>query len=111
MRKVTAIVVYSRVINNEDELVYKYICNNLPVITSDKKHITLYTDNWDAMDRKHPYKYDSFNDLYNSILNTLKYNDMYYSYYDDFNSRFYDILWIDCVNPSKIETYGYRKEK
>lgn len=56
-----------------------------------------------------PYKYEYFNDLYKSVLNILKNNNMYAKCWSGFNAKWYDIQWINTKNPTKIENLGYKE--
>jgi hypothetical protein len=105
MKKVTAIVVYH---NNEDNgNSCGYIIRNLTVITRLGEHITLYSDDWDDMDKKHPHITSTFHSTYKKVLQWLKNNSFYTSYHNSFGLRFYDIIWIEDKNPSDLATFGY----
>ena len=40
--------------------------------------------------------YASISEAYSAALKTAKTNGFNVAYYDEFGSRWYDILWIDC---------------
>lgn len=49
-------------------------------------------------------EYDSFRELYKAILTVLKANGFRVRYMPAFNSNWYDIQFIDAMNPTHIET-------
>lgn len=51
--------------------------------------------------------YASISDAYSAVLKTAKNNGFNVAYYDDFGSRWYDILWIDC-NTGAADKYSLR---
>lgn len=51
----------------------------------------------------------SFHDMYNKVLSLLKANNMYPSYVEAFNRRFYDIAWVN-VKTFAIEQFGYTEK-
>lgn len=106
MKKVHAIVVYHEL--NDDNI--GYIVRNLTIIDRNSNHVLLYSDEWDSMDKKHPYIDNNFRALYKRILSWLKHNDYYCSYFEAFNSKFYDIIWIEDTNPSHLQRFGYNKD-
>lgn len=40
--------------------------------------------------------YASISDAYSAVLKTAKTNGFNVAYYEEFGSRWYDVLWIDC---------------
>ena len=58
-----------------------------------------------------PYKYRCFDDLYKSLLNILKQNGMRTLKFYDFGSTLYDIIFIDCNDPSTFHRYYYHETK
>ena len=87
MKKVTCTVIY-RYVNKHYELIN---------ITVKHKHenITLYSEYWDEMDRKHAYEYNLFNELYYDILAFLKSNNFYVHSGKMFENKWYDIDFIN----------------
>lgn len=53
-------------------------------------------------------EYENFQELYRTVLLMLKANNLYCSYYDAFNAKWYDIQFIDLENPTYIENYGLK---
>ena len=51
--------------------------------------------------------YASISDAYIAVLKTAKTNGFNVAYYEEFGSRWYDILWIDC-NTGAAEKYSMR---
>ena len=51
--------------------------------------------------------YASISDAYISVLKTAKTNGFNVAYYDEFGSRWYDILWVDC-DTGTAEKYSIR---
>lgn len=49
-------------------------------------------------------EYTSFRELYKAILTVLKANGFRVRYIPAFNSNWYDIQFIDAMNPTHIET-------
>ena len=90
MKKVTCTAIY-RYINKHYELIN---------ITVKHKHenITLYSECWDETDRKHAYKYNLFNEMYSSVLAFLKSNNFYVHSWKMFESKWYDIDFIDIYD-------------
>lgn len=52
--------------------------------------------------------YESFQELYEAVLLMLKANNLYCNYYIAFNSKWYDIQFIDLKSPTYIENYGLK---
>jgi len=44
--------------------------------------------------------------MYKSVLNILKNNNFYCSYYEQFGRRWYDIQFTNLENPVNIEKFG-----
>lgn len=89
MRKVYATVIYKNL-----QIV------NISVVTLKGSHIDLTCSN---------SQYKTFSDLYRAVLKTLKNNGFYVSYENMFDSRCYNIGFIDYNNPSKVN-YMFLKE-
>lgn len=53
--------------------------------------------------------YNSFKDMYRAILNLLRVNNFRVKYIEAFNSRWYDIQFIDALNPTLIETFSIKE--
>ena len=53
--------------------------------------------------------YDSFRDMYCAILTILKSNNFKVKYIQVFNSTWYDIQFIDALNPTLIETLSIKE--
>ena len=51
--------------------------------------------------------YASISEAYSAALKIAKTNGFNVSYYDEFGSRWYDILWIDCETGT-AEKYSMR---
>lgn len=60
---------------------------------------------YESFQKAEPYKYKTFDGMYSAVLNTLKYNNFYVGYYDDFGQRWYDIEWINAYD-WEIDKYG-----
>ena len=59
-----------------------------------------------------PYKHEKYKDMEQTIFNLLKNNGFYVGYRQDFNSRLYNINWIDLNNPTHInQIYMWGGEK
>lgn len=91
MRKVKAICIY------RDNKVY-----NLTALLKDTEVTLIHYDQEDEI----PYQYDTFRDLYMSVLGVLKGNNMYCGHYTEFNREWYDISFIDLDNPTEISKYS-----
>ena len=98
MRKASATIVYN---GNTNQIYNMTIHNN-------GNHLTLVQ--YFQEDTAQPYKYQSLNDMYKSILNLAKQNNFYFSSFDQFGRRRYDVSWIDIYNPCLIEKFGYMEE-
>ena len=57
----------------------------------------------------HVKTYDSFRDMYCAILTILKSNNFKVKYIQAFNSKWYDIQFIDALNPTLIETLSIKE--
>lgn len=57
-----------------------------------------------------PYVYETFNDMYGSLLNILKNNGYCTQVYTEFGRDFYNIQFIE-LGTVGISKYGYIKEK
>ena len=53
--------------------------------------------------------YESFRDMYCAILTILKSNNFKVKYIQAFNSKWYDIQFIDALNPTLIETFSIKE--
>lgn len=53
-------------------------------------------------------KYENFQELYKSVILMLKANNLYCSYIDAFNAKWYDIQFINIENPTYIDNYGLK---
>ena len=97
MKKVTCIAIYSYVNN----------CYDLTNITVKHKHenITIYDENRKDFYRENVYKYNSFNELYNSVLAFLKFNNFYVHSWKMFDRKWYDIDFIN-INDFSINRYS-----
>jgi len=75
------------------------------------KHKLAYINfiHYDMQAQPKPYKYPSFHELYQTVLNQAKVNGFYYDSYTAFNAIWYDIAWIDINNPTLINKYGFKK--
>ena len=47
--------------------------------------------------------------MYRAILNLLRVNNFRVKYIEAFNSRWYDIQFIDALNPTLIETFSIKE--
>nr|DAX01864.1 MAG TPA: hypothetical protein [Caudoviricetes sp.] len=53
--------------------------------------------------------YNSFRDMYKAILTILKMNGLKVKYKTEFNANWYDIQFIDALNPTLIETFSIKE--
>ena len=53
--------------------------------------------------------YESFRDMYCAILTIIKANNFKVKYIQAFNSKWYDIQFIDTSNPTLIETLSIKE--
>ena len=56
------------------------------------------------------HEYDSFNELYKSLLKIAKNNHLYIGFYESFGRKVYDIQFINVHNPALIEQFGLREQ-
>lgn len=54
-------------------------------------------------------EYNSFKEMYKTILKILKTNNFKVTYTEDFMRRWYNIQFIDVLNPTRIETFSLIK--
>ena len=94
MRKCTALVIY-----NSEPFYHVY---ELKVIDTKGDIITFAT--YDEIDAKHPYPYKDFKEFYTMILSWLKNNNFTPYKFHDFDTDFYNIIWINVQNP-KVSTH------
>lgn len=95
MKKVLAIVLYMKSTLQIYSLTAVHKSENIPLIR------------YNVNDTIQPFKYQQFNDLYKSVLNILKENNMYVSKYQEFNTVWYNIQWIDIENPYNVKKYPF----
>lgn len=62
-------------------------------------------------DQIKPYKYDSFTDMYTSILTVLRVNGYYCKSWLDFGALWFDIQFINIENPFIVNIYPYSYTK
>ena len=98
MYKASAIVLYNAKTNQIHNLTINHKGTYITMIDYSKEKVQ-------------PYCYKSFMGLYQTILNFAKNNGFYYGKYNQFDSTWYDIAFIDINNPYKVEKYGFRKEE
>ena len=83
--------------------------HSISVVTSKEHHwIELYANETDDC-----LYFDSIQEAYDYILNTLYHNDFRLNYYYMMNATWYDILWVN-VSTKQTQKFGYignRKEK
>lgn len=99
MKKVNCIAIYTY--NHGYQL-------NKVVAKHKTENICLYSDNWDYIDKKHAYNYPTINDLYSDVLAMLKTNSFYVASWEQFNTKWYDIDFIDTYDFS-VNHYSYKK--
>ena len=96
MRKVSAIAIYGR----EGQT-----CT-LSVLTvnykGDLTSLVQYADESDTAKT-----YDSFNKMYEAVLNIMKNNNFYCSMYEEFGVKWYDIQWIVKIKNPKYVSKHY----
>ncbi|HPJ12940.1 MAG TPA: hypothetical protein PLV00_06105 [Caldisericia bacterium] len=92
MRKVSVTVIY------KDNTLYNLTVNH--------KGSLINLVSYDGTNEKQPYGKCTFQTMYKSILNILKNNNFYCSYYEQFGQRWYDIQFINLENPVNIEKFG-----
>ena len=97
MKKASATVIYDSVSNQ----IYNLTINH------NGEYINLI--HYDLNKSPQPYKYETFQGLYETILNFARNNGYYYGRYQAFGSTWYDIQWIDLNNPTIISKYGYKE--
>lgn len=61
-------------------------------------------------DRERGKGLNGFNNMYKYVLDTLKANNHYCGYVNEFGRKFYDILWVNSKLPSSGDRYGYYEE-
>lgn len=99
MRKCTALVIYNTI--------PYYHVYELKVIDTKGCIITLAT--YDEIDAKHPYPYKDFKEFYTMILSWLKCNHFTPYKHHDFDTDFYNIIWIDVNHPeTSAHTISHR---
>lgn len=54
-------------------------------------------------------EYNNFKEMYKAILKILKAKNFKVTYTEDFMSRWYNIQFIDALNPTRIETFSFKK--
>ena len=97
MKKASATIIYN---GETKQIVYaaiNYKGTLIPFINYDKE-------------TQLAYKHNSFAQMYEAILNIAKHNGFYFDSYKQFGTTWYNIQWIDCTNPSRIDKYGYKGE-
>lgn len=95
-QKATAIVLYSH--GNHGQLKL----HNLSVVTRNNHLIQLIDNPTDDC-----FYFDTMHELYTHILAWLKNNSFEVNYYFQFNTKWYDIQWID-TDDRTIHRYGYK---
>lgn len=93
MKKVKAICIY------KDNKVY-----NLTALLKDTSVPLIIYDLEDT--RITPCPHDTFEDMYRDVLGVLKCNDMYCGHYTEFNRKWYDIVFINLDDPTKVNRYS-----
>lgn len=104
MRKCTASVIYSCNLKAEEYQIYS-------LAVTYKGHLFNLL-RYDKEAKPEPYKYNSFERMYESVLNIMKNNHFYPGFYREFDRRWYDIQWINMYD-FVVDQYGlpYRKEE
>lgn len=64
---------------------------------------------WNGLGDSNVKEYDSFRELYKAILTALKANGFKVRYINAFNTNWYDIQFIDAMNPTHIETLSFKE--
>lgn len=54
-------------------------------------------------------EYINFKEMYKAILEILKANNFNVTYTEDFMARWYNIQFIDALNPTRIDTFSLKK--
>lgn len=103
MRKAIATVIFNQGYNENGKT---YSLYNLTVNHKGENITLLY---YDMVRQEKPYKYNSFNEMYKSILIILKNNGFYTGYVEEFGRRFYNIQFIE-LGYNTISKYGYFPE-
>lgn len=91
MQKVQAIVIC----DYETKQLY-----NVSVLKRTGEKVCLIS--YDKNDTVQPYKYSTFKQMELTIFQLLKNNNYYVGYTSEFNSKLYNIYWIDLNNPTHI---------
>lgn len=99
MKKASAICIYDPGTNQIYNLTINHNMNCIPLIQ------------YKASEKINPYKYNNFNEVYETVLTIARNNGYYYSNYNEFGLTWYDIQWIDINNPTSINKYGYRRNE
>lgn len=95
MKKVSVVVVYDR---------NKYIVKSITAIHRGNHIPLIWADSKLQLEQA-----TSLHDMYNKVLSLLKANNMYPSYVEAFDRRFYDIAWVN-VETFAIEQLGYTEK-
>ena len=94
-RKCNAIVTFKH-----NEAKSRYLMLQLDIVTTNSHNITLYSN--DGIDG---LVFESLQEMYNYVLQIIHSNNFYCNNYISFNSKWYDISWIN-IDDGKIHRYG-----
>lgn len=76
----------------------------LTVITREGIHVELYRSTNDS------YSFETFNDMYGTVLKILNNNGFYTDFYPAFGRESYNILWYDTHNPTYHQRFGFNRQ-
>lgn len=100
MKKVTCLVMYTKL--------QKYYVLDQIFVKHKNENIILYNAILEKIDKQYQYKYLTFNDLYKDVLSFLKSNNMYVNSWVDFNSKWYNIDFLNTYN-YEINRYSLKE--
>lgn len=91
MRKCKAIVTYKE---HTDTISHYYTLSCVEVLPVRGEHIKLYDENWDTVDNKYAYQYNSLQAIYRVVLLGLKHNNFCPIKWSSFDFDWYEIYFI-----------------
>lgn len=99
-RRASALVFYKKSTNQ----IYKIV-----VTTKYEQGFSFELLSYEISDKIQPYKYESFQYMYKTVLRIMKQNNFAVYSYPAFGTIFYDILWYNIEN-GELQRFGLNGE-